>query len=104
MNAGSALRDKGIADALERATRLKSEYVESCLDAIKEFPKGALITSEDIREKAGDPPSEISPNCMAGIMKRAASGKYGLLMITNETRTATRSSLHAKRLSVWLRL
>lgn len=99
---GRDLRDLGIEDALARAMRVKSDYVERCLSAIKEFPKGSLITSEDLREKAGDPPAEISPNCMAGILKKAAS--QGLIICTSQRVNAKRASLHAKELRCWLRI
>lgn len=99
---GSDLRDWGIEDALKRAERVKLAYVESCLEAIKSFAAGSLITSEDLREKAGDPPNEISPNCMAGILKKAAS--QNLIQITNERVKAKRLSLHASELRCWRRL
>lgn len=104
VSVGAALRDRGIEAALEKAERVKASYIEACLEAIKEFPKGAMITSEDVREKAGDPPSEINASVLAGIMTRAAGRKHALLMITGETRTAKRASVHAKKLSVWLRI
>lgn len=99
---GKDLRDLGIDDAYDKAVRVKAEYVERCSREIKSIPTGALITSEDVREKAGDPPSEISPNCMAGILKKAAS--QGLIQITNERVHAKRASLHAAELRCWARL
>lgn len=104
VSVGAALRDRGIEATLEKAERVKREYIELCLEAIKSFPKGALITSETVREKAGDPPAEINHSVLAGIMMRAAGKKHNLLMITGKTRTATRSSLHNKRLSIWQRI
>jgi hypothetical protein len=47
-----ALRDRGIEDALARAERVKADYVNNCLTAIKSFPPGAMITSEDVRARA----------------------------------------------------
>ena len=102
VSAGMALRDHGIEDALARAERVKADYVQKCLTAIESFPKGAMITSEDVRTKAGDVPTEISPNCMAGILKRAAAQK--LIVITNHRVHAKRVSLHAAELRVWRRL
>jgi hypothetical protein len=99
---GKQLRDWGIEDALQRAIRVKNDYVTKCLEAIKSFPSGSLITSEDVREKAGDPPLEISPNCMAGILKRAAAQK--LIVITDSRVHAKRSSLHAAELRQWRKL
>jgi len=97
-----ALRDRGVEDALARAERVKADYVQRCIEAIKSFSQGAMITSESVRDKAGDVPSEISPNCMAGILKRAAA--RGLIVITNDRVHAKRVSLHAAELRVWRRL
>jgi len=99
---GQDLKSWGIEDALQRAIRIKGEYVEACLTAIKSFPSGTLLTSEDVRDKAGDPPNEISPNCMAGILKRAAAQK--LIVITDSRVHAKRSSLHAAELRQWRKL
>jgi hypothetical protein len=99
---GADLRDLGIADALERAEKVKAEYVQSCIEAIKEFPSGCLITSEDIREKAGDPPSSVDRSVMAGILRKAAS--RNLIQITRETRPAKRVTVHAKHLACWRRM
>ncbi len=99
---GRELRDFGIEDALQRAIRVKNDYVEKCLSAIKSFPGGAMITSEDVRDKAGDPPNEISPNCMAGILKKAAA--QNLIVITDSRVHAKRSSLHAAELRQWRKL
>lgn len=99
---GSQLRDLGIDSALDRAQRIKADYVASCLRAIASFPKGSSLTSEDVREKAGPIPLELNHSVMAGILKHAAS--KGLIRITGETRVATRASVHAKRLSLWVRL
>jgi hypothetical protein len=101
---GKQLRDFGIEDALQRAIRVKNDYVTSCLEAIKSFPSGSLITSEDVREKAGDPPIEVDRSVLAGIMKHAAGKKHKLIKITGVRRTAKRASVHAKDLSLWERL
>jgi hypothetical protein len=102
VSVGVALKDRGIESALEKAERVKASYIEACLSAIKSFPSGCLLTSEDVRERAGDPPAEVNHSVMAGILRKAAS--QNLLYVTNETRTAKRSSIHAKRLSCWRRL
>ena len=102
VDVGSVLRDRGIEAALEKAQRLKSDYIERCLSAIKEFPKGARITSESVRDVAGDVPEGISPNCMAGILKKAAA--QGLIVITKERVNGKRPSLHAAEIRVWVRL
>lgn len=102
VNIGVVLKDRGIDEALEKAERVKLEYVDACLEAIKSFPRGARITSEDVREIAGDPPSDIDHSVLSGILKSAKA--QGLIQITSETRMGKRASLHAKRLSLWLRL
>lgn len=99
---GATLRDWAIEDALARAERIKADYVQKCLRVIGEVPYGMLITSEDVREKAGDPPSDVSHSVMAGILRKAASMKW--IVCTNETRMARRASVHAKRLSLWRRI
>lgn len=99
---GRDLKSLGIDSALDRAQRIKAGYVAECLKAIESFPKGAAITSEDVREKAGPIPLELNHSVMAGILKHAAS--KGMIRITSETRVATRASVHAKRLSLWVRL
>lgn len=99
---GADMRDLGIDAALERAEKLKGEYAESCIEAIKAFPSGCLITSEDIRERVGDPPSVVDRSVMAGILRKAASQK--LIFITSETRPAKRVTVHAKRLACWRRV
>jgi hypothetical protein len=101
---GRELRDFGIDDALARAERVKGEYVAKCIDAIKSFPTGTLITSEDIREKAGEPPVSVDRSVMAGILKKAASAQLKLIVITEYTRNAQRVTVHAKKLSCWRRL
>lgn len=102
VDVGRVLKERGIEDAYDKAVRVKAQYVESCLEAIKEFPKGSRITSEDVRDVAGDVPEEVSPNCMAGILKKAA--REGLIMITSERVNAKRRSLHAAEIRVWLRI
>lgn len=101
---GRDLRDSGIEEAYQRALRVKRDYVEKCLSAIRSFPSGTLLTSEDIREKAGDPPSVLDKSVMAGILKNAASKEHGLIVITGGERAAKRPSVHSKNLSLWRRL
>lgn len=95
------LRDSGIQSALDHVLKVKAEYVSECLARIAELKAGTLITSEDLREMAGDPP-EGCENSIAGILKRAASRK--LIVNTGATRQAKRTSLHAKPLNLWRRL
>jgi len=101
---GADLRDAGIQAALDRAERIKADYVAGCLKAIASFAPGTLLTSENVREIAGDPPVEVNHSVLAGIMKRAASKEYGLIRITRETQPAKRASVHAKALQIWVRL
>jgi hypothetical protein len=101
---GSVLKEIGIESALEKAERIKSDYIRKCISAIESFPKGAMITSEDIREIAGPPPSDIDRSVLAGIMRSAAGRKHGLIVITSETRPGKRASLHHKDLSLWRRI
>src|SRR5678816_735903 len=76
---GSHLKDRGIESAYDKAVRVKASYVQKCLAAIESFPQGAMITSEDIREKAGNPPSDIDRSVLAGIMRSAAGKKHNLI-------------------------
>jgi hypothetical protein len=100
---GSDLRDSGIQSALDHVLKIKSEYVASCLEKIAELKSGTTFTSEDLRDLAGAPP-EGCENSIAGILKRAASAKYKLIVITSEERIAKRTTIHAKKLYVWRRL
>lgn len=98
---GADLRDSGIQQALDHLERVKASYIDSCLHEIKQLSKGTTLTSEDLRELAGEPPAEV-PNCIAGILKRAQ--KEGLIKNTGTERTAKRATVHAKKLCVWRRL
>lgn len=100
---GGDLRDAGIQQALDHLERVKAEYIETCLEKIRALRSGTLITSEDLRGLAGDPPVGCE-NSMAGILKRAASKKHGLIVNTGEDRPAKRPSIHAKNLTIWRRL
>lgn len=98
---GADLRDSGIQQALDHLERVKAGYIDLCLHEIRQLGKGTKLTSEDLREKAGEPPTGCE-NSIAGILKRAKS--QGLIAITREEQTAKRSSIHAKKLCVWIRL
>lgn len=97
---GSDLRDSGIQQALDHVERVKAEYIETCLKKLEGLKPGALITSEDLRELAGDPPLGCE-NSIAGILKRAAS--KNLIVNTGQEQTAKRTTIHAKKLCVWKR-
>ena len=98
---GEDLRDLGIQQALDHLERVKAEYIDSCLYEIRQMSKGTTFTSEDLREKAGEPPAGCE-NSIAGILKRAQS--QGLIVTTGEERPAKRPTIHAKRLCVWRRI
>lgn len=96
---GEALKISGMDSAVRRAP---DWYRDSFVESVRALPKGSLITVEDIRAVVGDPPENASPNCMGGLMRRAAG--LGLIVRTSERRKAKRVSLHASELSVWRRL
>jgi hypothetical protein len=98
---GEQLRDSGIQQAVDHLERVKAEYIDSCLYEIQQLSKGTTLTSEDLRELAGDPPIGCE-NAVAGILKRAQS--RGLITNTGEERPTKRSSVHAKRLCIWRRI
>jgi hypothetical protein len=98
---GEDLKQSGIQSALDHVLKVKAEYVDRCLFEISQLQPETTITSEDLRELAGDPPEEV-PNCIAGILKRAAS--QNLIVNTGEERTARRTTIHAKKLCVWRKL
>lgn len=97
---GADLRDAGIQQAWVHLERVKAEYIETCLQKIAELKTGALMTSEDLREMVGDPPTGCE-NAIAGIFKKAISRK--LIVKTGEERPAKRTSVHAKNLCIWRR-
>ena len=98
---GSDLRDSGIQQAIDHLERVKAEYIDSCLHEIEQLSKGSTLTSEDLRELAGDPPTGCE-NSIAGILKRAQS--RGLITSTGQTTQGKRPSLHAKPLTQWKRI
>src|SRR5689334_5705543 len=98
---GADLRDSGIQQALDHVEKVKADYVDSCLDKIREMSKGMTLTSEDLREMAGDPPTGCE-NSIAGILLRARS--RGLIANTGQERPAKRVTVHAKHLSIWVRI
>jgi hypothetical protein len=98
---GEQLRDSGIQQALDHVERVKAAYVERCLFELRQLSKGTKLTSEDLRELAGPPPTGCE-NSIAGILKRAQS--QGLITNTGEERIAKRTTIHAKKLCVWVKL
>lgn len=98
---GAQLRDSGIQQALGHLERVKAEYVDSCLFEIRQLSKGTTLTSETLRELAGEPPIGCE-NSIAGILKRAQS--QGLIVNTGTEQPAKRTTIHAKKLCVWKRI
>lgn len=98
---GSDLRDSGIQQALSHLEKVKASYIDSCLYEIKQLSKGATLTSEDLRAKAGEPPVGCE-NSIAGILRRAQS--QGLIVNTGQERPAKRTTIHAKGLRIWRRV
>ena len=98
---GVDLRDSGIQQALDHVLKVKAEYVELCLSKIAELQPETVITSECLREMAGEPPVGCE-NSIAGILKRAAS--RNLIVNTGVEVTAKRTSIHAKKLCLWRRV
>lgn len=100
---GADLRDSGIQQAVDHLERVKAGYIERCLRKIEELKPETVITSESLREMAGDPPIGCE-NSIAGILKRAASKKYRFIVNTGEEENAKRPTIHAKKLYRWRRV
>lgn len=98
---GKDLRDAGIQQALDHVLQVKSEYVTRCLSEITKLESGTLFTSESLRGLAGDPPAGCE-NSIAGILKKAAG--RGLIRNSGQEKIAERVTIHAKRLSIWIKL
>lgn len=98
---GKDLRDSGIQQALDHLEKVKASYIDSCLYEIKQLSKGTILTSEDLRGLAGEPPTGCE-NSMAGILRRAQS--QGLIINTGQERPAKRTTIHAKGLRIWRRV
>lgn len=96
---GEDLKISGIESVLSHTP---DWYRDRFVEAVEKFPRGLLFTVEDVRAVVGDPPAEVSPNCMGGLMRRAAGKK--LIARTSERRKAKRASLHASELAVWRRI
>lgn len=98
---GEDLRDSGIQQAINHLEKVKAGYIDSCLYEIRQLSKGTTLTSETLRELAGEPPTGCE-NSIAGILKRAVS--QGLIVNTGEETTAKRVTIHAKKLCLWRRI
>lgn len=98
---GADLRDAGIQQAMGHLERVKAEYIQLCLSKIEELKPETVITSESLREMAGEPPTGCE-NSIAGILKRASSRK--LIVNTGVEVNATRPTIHAKKICLWKRI
>ena len=98
---GRDLRDSGIQQALDHLERVKADYIDSCLNWIRELSKDAAFTSECLRELVGEPPTGCE-NSIAGILKRAKH--EGLIVNTGVEVAAKRTSIHAKKICIWQRI
>lgn len=96
---GEDLKISGIESVVSHTP---DRYRDKFVEAVEKFPRGHLFTVEDVRAIVGDPPEEVNPNCMGGLMRRAAGKK--LIVRTSERRNAKRASLHASELAVWRRI
>jgi hypothetical protein len=96
---GSDLKRSGMESVVSHTPEW---YRDKFVDAVKKMQRGSLFTVEDVRAVIGDPPSEVNPNCMGGLMRRAAGQK--LIVRTTERRKAKRVSLHSSELAVWKRI
>ena len=96
---GEDLKLSGMESVLSHAPE---DYQKKFMEAVESFPRGALITIEDVRERAGDPPDSVHYNVMGPLMRRAAVRK--LIASTDRNRNAKRPSLHASKLLIWKRI
>lgn len=96
---GDDLKLSGMESVLSHTPE---EYQERFLEAVGSFARGAEITVEDVRERAGNPPDSVHYNCMGSLMRRAAVKK--LIVSTDRMRNAKRPSLHSSKLLIWRRV
>jgi hypothetical protein len=96
---GEELKEEALTKVFNKTPKW---YQDKFIESVRSIAPGSLITVEDVRDRAGNPPIDVSPNCMGGLMARAA--KLGLITKTFERRKAKRKSLHASELAVWRRI
>ena len=77
-------------------------YREAFRSAVEKFPRGKKFTVEDVREIVGDPPDEVSSNCMGPLMTMLARKK--LAKKTGWHVKAKRACMNATELAQWERL
>ncbi len=65
------LRDEGTAQVIEHAD---PDYRDRLIAAIETLAaRDVIFTSDEVREIAGDPPADTSPNIAGAIFKQAAA-------------------------------
>lgn len=78
-------------------------YRDAFRNAVEKFPQGKKFTVEDVREIAGDPPTnEVSSNCMGSLMTMVAAKK--LAKKTGLYVKAKRPGMNATDLAEWVRI
>lgn len=96
---GEELKRSGM-ESVERHT--PEWYRKAFHAAVESFPRGHLFTVEDVRAIAGDPPREVSSNCMGPLMSGLARKK--LARTTGFYVNAERPCMNATKLAQWIRL
>lgn len=96
---GEDLKKSGM-DSVMRHT--PDWYVDAFRLAVEGFHKGHTFTVEDVREIVGDPPSEVSSNCMGPLMTMLARKK--LAKKTGFYVHAKRACMNGTDLACWVKL
>jgi hypothetical protein len=97
---GEELKKSGMRSVLRHTP---DWYRDAFRSAVAGFPSGKTFTVEDVREIAGDPPSdEVSPNCMGSLMMMVA--RMRLAKKTGYYVKAKRPKMNATDLAVWCKL
>lgn len=77
-------RDAGMQDALDHA---RGRYLNELERAIAQLAdSGRTFCADDVRELAGDPPQDTSPNVVGAIVNAAA--RSGLIVLVGYTHSA----------------
>lgn len=77
-------------------------YRDAFREAVDAFPRGKTFTVEDVREVVGDPPDDVSSNCMGSLMLMIAGKK--LAKKTGYYVKAKRPGMNATELACWVRI
>jgi alkylated DNA nucleotide flippase Atl1 len=94
LDEGRARRDAGTALVLNAPAQ--DQWRELAYRWLFELPTGQLVTSTDLIEAIGMPPS---PNAVGAVMR--AAGTQGALVPTDSYVSSTRPSCHAAVVRVW---